>query len=199
MPYPAKISTSSVLAAALERLEAGGHDALSMRALAGDLGVTAASLYRYYPDRAALEAAIAEAGFRLLHDALAEATAGHEPVTSAYSAARAYLAFARRRPALYDVVMEAHVHPEDAGAGPAHMGQESQADSGLWGFVLDLVGRITGRAEDADAAVALWAYLHGFVALERAGVIGARKPWSSFEAGLGALLFGLTAATRTPT
>jgi AcrR family transcriptional regulator len=193
MPYPAKISAASVLAAALERLEAGGIEALSMRALAADLGVTAASLYRYYPDRATLEAGIAEEGFRLLHGTLASAVTSAESLPAAYSAARAYLEFARRRPALYNLLMAAHKPPVDAGAD-----EEPQAENSLWGFVLALVGRVTGRADDADAAVALWAYLHGFVELERAGVIGARKPWTSFEAGLGALLSGLVAAARAP-
>ncbi|MCP5065373.1 MAG: helix-turn-helix transcriptional regulator, partial [bacterium] len=40
--------------------------ALSRREVAGRLGVSTAALYRHFPSRAALLAAVAEEGFRLL-------------------------------------------------------------------------------------------------------------------------------------
>jgi AcrR family transcriptional regulator len=58
MPYPAKTNAQTILTAAIEHLEQYGEEALSMRELASSLGLSPRALYRYYPDRAALEAAI---------------------------------------------------------------------------------------------------------------------------------------------
>lgn len=53
-----------------------------------------------------------------------------------------------------------------------------------WSFVLGHVASIYGEEKAPEAAVALWAFLHGMTALEAAGVFGERKPVSSFEFGL---------------
>jgi hypothetical protein len=46
-------------------------------------------------------------------------------------------------------------------------------------------------ADDTDAAVALWAFLHGYIALERAGMLGANGQKSSFTRGVKAMAAGL--------
>ena len=53
-----------------------------------------------------------------------------------------------------------------------------------WRFVLGQVARIYGEKKAPEAAVALWAFLHGMTVLEAAGVLGEQKPTSSFEFGL---------------
>jgi Tetracyclin repressor-like, C-terminal domain len=50
--------------------------------------------------------------------------------------------------------------------------------------VLPHVARVYGDEKAPEAAVALWAFLHGITALEAAGVFGERKPATSFEFGL---------------
>jgi hypothetical protein len=55
----------------------------------------------------------------------------------------------------------------------------------LWNFVLEQVGRISGPKRAPEAAIALWALLHGFVGLASAGVFDKRgKPRSGFDWGL---------------
>jgi len=49
---------AEIVDAAREALEAGGLDALSMRRLADRLGIRAPSLYKHFPDKGALEAAL---------------------------------------------------------------------------------------------------------------------------------------------
>ncbi len=77
MPYPAKTNAQTILAAAIEHLEQYGEETLSMRELASTLGLSPRALYRYYPDRAALEAAIAEEGFHRLRSVLTSAVGMH--------------------------------------------------------------------------------------------------------------------------
>jgi AcrR family transcriptional regulator len=58
---PAKLSHESIVDAALALLDReGGSEALTMRALGGELGVEAMSLYRHVADRAALLEALAD-------------------------------------------------------------------------------------------------------------------------------------------
>ena len=57
---PAKLSRESILSAALALLDREGAEALTMRRLAGQLGVEAMSLYRHVADRAALLEGLAD-------------------------------------------------------------------------------------------------------------------------------------------
>jgi AcrR family transcriptional regulator len=57
---PAKLSHEAIVTAALALLDREGAEALTMRRLAGELGVEAMSLYRHVSDRAALLESIAD-------------------------------------------------------------------------------------------------------------------------------------------
>jgi AcrR family transcriptional regulator len=57
---PAKLSRDAIVAAALGLLDREGAQALTMRRLAGELGVEAMSLYRHVADRAALLEGLAD-------------------------------------------------------------------------------------------------------------------------------------------
>jgi AcrR family transcriptional regulator len=57
---PAKLSTESILDAALALIDREGAEALTMRRLGGELGVEAMSLYRHVADRAALLEGLAD-------------------------------------------------------------------------------------------------------------------------------------------
>ncbi len=181
MPYPSKTSPGAILSAALSLLETQGPQGLTMRSLAAALGLRASSLYRYYPDREALEAALADEGSRLLGAALREASEGQPAAEALRRASHAYLTFARARPDLYSL-MHAPRPPALAGPGPA---------KDVRNLVLDLVGGLSGRPDDTAAAVAFWAFLHGFAQLERGGQFGLSGPQKGFERGLEALIQGL--------
>jgi AcrR family transcriptional regulator len=181
MPYPSKTNPQAILAAAIKQLEQDGLDALSMRSLASTLGVAPGAIYRYYADRATLEAAIANEGFRLMYAALKTAANGREPLEALRRAARAYLSFARTRPALYQVIMSTH--------SPAN---KIVAENELWEYCVQLVSLVCGRRDAADSAVALWSFLHGFVSIEQAGILGDRKPKEGFEVGLEVMLSGFS-------
>jgi AcrR family transcriptional regulator len=182
MPYPAKTSAEIILTAAIEYLEEYGEAALTMRELASRLGLSPHALYRYYPDRAGLEAAMAEEGFRRLRLALADAVDNVSGKKALRAGAAAYLAFAEAHPAWYSLMMRF----DEPSPGPFASGHE------MWSYVVGLVGSVVGAENAASAAVALWAFLHGFTLLERAAILSDEKPRSGFQAGLEALLAGLT-------
>ena len=99
--------------------------------------------------------------------------------------ADAYLQFARDNRHLYEVFMSFQA--------PDHAGSSRQ---NLWSFTVEQVQRVTGEAHAKEAAVALWALLHGAATLEAGQVLGENKPASGFEFGLNAWL--LQADTPLP-
>lgn len=91
--------------------------------------------------------------------------------------ARAYIKFAREERHLYEILMLPTL-----GLG------KCSAHRKLWLFVVNQVARLSGLSQAREAAIALWAFLHGMTALEAAKVFGEEKPASSFEFGLNSWL-----------
>ena len=183
MPYPSKLTSAAILAAALELLRAGGAEAISMRPLAAALGVRPSSLYRYYGERDELIRALETEAFHGLQTALSSSVRLLVPAEALVAAAHAYRDFARREPHLYALLLA----PEGYYTAAPGPGKD------LWNTVLALVGAVTGDTDDTAATVAFWAFLHGFVQLERSGQFGLSGPQGGFETGLGALLVGFQA------
>jgi AcrR family transcriptional regulator len=181
MPYPSKTDRQTILSAAVKVLAHGGIRGLSLRNLAASLGLAPNAIYRYFSDRSALEAALANEAARQLELALRKAADGCEPFTAIREMSSAYIKFARDNRHLYQVMMSLHPLEHDA-----------TFRQSLWTFTVKRVQRIAGPARAARASVALWAFLHGAVALEAAQVFGANKPASGLEFGLDAWLMAVS-------
>jgi len=175
MPYPSKTDRQTILSAAVKQLAHAGIRDLSLRNLAASLDLAPNAIYRYFSDRSALEAALAGEAARQMELALTRAAAGREPVTAIREMASAYIKFAKDNRHLYDMMTSPHVPKHDA----------TQHES-LWTFTVEQVKRIAGSDRAAPASVALWAFLHGAVALEAADVFGESKPVSGLGFGLDA-------------
>jgi AcrR family transcriptional regulator len=65
----------AIVAAALQILESEGREALTMRRLADAVGIRAPSLYKHFPDKAAVELVLIEHGFTLAANAFEDAVA----------------------------------------------------------------------------------------------------------------------------
>ena len=182
MPYPAKTNAQIILAVAIDSLEQYGEESLSIRELANRLGISPRALYRYYPDRAALDDALAEEVFRRLRSALVDAVGTRVGKEALRAGAIAYLEFAQAHPAWY--AMLAKVPVQTPGL--------AQAEHAMWTFVLGLIENVVGQEVAPSASVALWAFLHGFIGLENAAVLGDKKPKSGFQVGLEIFLAGLS-------
>lgn len=145
---------------ARQLLEREGRDALTMRRLAGELGIRAPSLYKHLPGKQAIELALIEAGLAEMGAAL---HASVQPGSDREGAARDLLAAYRRislaQPNLYRL----------ATGGPL---PREQLQPGLEEWAGEPFFLVTG---DVDLARALWSFAHGMVILE----IDARYPEGS--------------------
>ena len=186
MPYPSKTDRETILAAAVEQLEQQGLRGLSLRSLAASLGLTPNALYRYFADRAVLESALAGEVSRRLHLAMQRGVRKDDPEQTIRGIARAYLAFARKHPNLYELLL-LPCDPQSEG---------SVFHESLWNFVMEHVSAMTGPSKAEEASVALWAYLHGITELEAIQVCGTDKPGKIFDFGLDAWLAAASASSR---
>jgi AcrR family transcriptional regulator len=159
-PARARTSAAEIVAAGRELLEARGLDAVTMQAVAERVGVRAPSLYKRFPNRAGLIAAIAGAALQDLHRPLAEATRQSDPATGLRSAAAAFRAFARANPRTYELLF-ANLPSESR--PPAELNALAAAP------VLELAERLVGRDRALEAARLITAFANGFVSMELAG------------------------------
>ena len=176
MARPLSTNKKIIVAAALDLLAQNGLRGMSIRSVARALGLAPNAMYSYFVDREQLEAAVAAEVAARLHILLLEACARKTSEASIRSLAEAYLHFAKEQHCLY----EALVVPRPAS------GEDAIVPERLWLFFVDQVRRITGEAKSQEAAVALWAFLHGIAALQSAQAFNKEKPVSSFEFGLSA-------------
>jgi len=175
MPYPSKTDRQTILSAAVKQLAHVGIRELSLRNLAASLDLAPNAIYRYFADRSALEAALASEAARQLELALRKAADGCEPVAAIRGMSSAYSKFAKDNRHLYDVMTSPRAPEHDA-----------TSHQSLWTFTVEQVRRVAGPDRAAEASVALWAFLHGAVALEAAQVFGESKPASGLGFGLDA-------------
>lgn len=157
------------LCAAAERLFAErGPEAVTMRQLAAELGVSPMTPYRYFQDKDDILAAVRTNGFTQFADALEAARAG--PVGARAKGAavgEAYLAFAFEHPHTYKLMFDLN-QPLD-GAYPELVEAGRRAHGNMSAWVKDLVtaGEMKGDPEQIGAM--FWAATHGVVVLEMAG------------------------------
>ncbi len=177
MPYSKLLSPADILKTAVRMVEDGETNGLSLRAVAASLGVKAPSLYRYFPDKDALEVAVAEAASSAMLAELQTTSVGADPESRFKAVADAYLHFARERFRLYAFLM--HRIPQTHG---------SAVSKALWNVVLEATSAVSGQPDDTAAAVATWSLLHGYATLEHAGAFGASGPKGGLELGIAAFL-----------
>ena len=178
MAYPKLLSSADILKTALHLAEHGRADGVSLRAVAAALGVKAPSLYRYFPDKEALEVAVAEEVLNIMLGEFRSASTASDPNTRFRRLVDAYLLFARERFSLYAFVMQ-NRHPARYGTG---------AGKAIWNLLLDVTSAISGQPDDTAAAVATWAFVHGYATLDHSGAFGRSGPKGGLERGLEAFL-----------
>lgn len=174
MAFPSKTDRETILATAMDQVSREGINKLAIRSVAAALGLAPNALYRYFANLASLQAALAEESRGRLQEALQKAAGKKAPEEAVRSIARAYVRFAREQPQVFSLTL---LPPTVETEGEAPHVQS-------WRFVLGHVASIYGEKRAPEAAVVLWAFLHGMTVLEAAQVFGERKPVSSFEFGL---------------
>jgi AcrR family transcriptional regulator len=153
-----------IVAAARVIAERDGWDAVTIRRLADEIEYSQPVLYSHFENRDAIVAAVAVEGFQeltvTLRDAASESTVRRNALKNV---AMAYLAFARRHPALYEAmfILPTVLRFAEAGTRPElHAAFEAIA-AVVTPFCVDV----------ADVTETFWAALHGLADLERSGRI----------------------------
>jgi AcrR family transcriptional regulator len=112
-PYHHGKLREALLDAAWRKVDAQGADALHMRELARELGVSSAAPFRHFADRQALLGAVAERAAEQLGRSLDEASDGcADALTQFRAISVAYVRFAAEHPALFDLM-----HQQESAAG----------------------------------------------------------------------------------
>jgi len=143
--------------------EAEGWDAVTTRRLSAEIEYSQPVLYSHFANMEQLAQAVAIDGFAELAEVLRTARGGATTAADALGAlARAYIGFARKNPALYDVMFTRptalHFAADDTPP------QLEAAFAELHAVVTDL------GQDDADTlAEVVWSALHGLVSLSRNG------------------------------
>ncbi|MDX6664581.1 MAG: hypothetical protein QOG68_787 [Solirubrobacteraceae bacterium] len=182
---------SALLESAERSLALGGAQALSLRELAREAGVSHAAPRRHFADRQALLDALAESGFTRLGAELTEAIdgAGDDFADRVSAFAHAYVRFATEHAALLELMFAVKHHPD---ATPA------LREAGDAAFVAPLALIADGQAagevvpgDPARVATVAWAALHGLAAMVNSGIIAGDDADPLVSEAVERILFGL--------
>ena len=175
------------LCGAAERLFAErGPDAVTMRQLAAELGVSPMTPYRYFHDKDDILAAVRANAFNRFAEALEAARAtAPDARAKGWAVGEAYVTFALEHPHSYKLMFD--LNQPNAGAYPELVAAGHRARLTMTGYVEDALaeGALTGDAE--QIGLMFWAAVHGAVVLELAGMLppgGARQLHRSLDATL---------------
>jgi len=146
-----------------------GPGAVTMRRLAGELGVGTMTPYRYFDNKEEIITAVRTRGLHRFSEALENALESPGDGRTRSRAVRdAYIAFARQNTATYRLMFE---YPETRQDDPAYR----QAHERMWRTIAAHVEvMIAEGTVEADAPILghqIWASLHGAVMLEIAGML----------------------------
>ncbi|HUD91596.1 TetR-like C-terminal domain-containing protein [Sphingobium sp.] len=137
----------------LSLLEAGDAD-VSLRAVARAAQVSAMAPYRHFADKAALMAAVALRGFAMLEAEAVRADSADDAAEALTGQGLAYIAFARRHPALFRLMFA-------DGAGKELPHDQCQ---GAYALMAARVAELV-PAESETGALACWGLVHGLATL----------------------------------
>jgi AcrR family transcriptional regulator len=159
------------LCEAAERLFAErGPDAVTMRQLASDLGVSPMTPYRYFEDKDDILAAVRANGFNRFAEALETA---RDSATGAQARGRAvseaYMAFALEHPHSYKLMFDFNQPHAEKYPGLVAAGRRAQKT--MTDHVEDALREGLMAGDPQQIGLMFWAAIHGVATLELAGML----------------------------
>jgi AcrR family transcriptional regulator len=156
---------------AAERLFAErGLEAMTLRELAAEVGVSPMTPYRYFADKDAILAAVRTRAFNRHAAALeaAMASAG-TPIERSQAVGAAYLRFALAHPAAYKLMFD--VGQPNAGAYPELVAAALRSRATMTAHLKAMIaaGLLTGDADQIGHM--FWSAIHGAIQLQLAGML----------------------------
>ena len=196
--------TQDIVAGALALIErTGSDDAVTLRAVAREVGIAAPSIYPHFPDRDAVLMAVVVRIFDELTEAIEQGqkSAGQDPAGRLVAGSEAYVAFGLEHPARYSVLFSRQWPAAPDYCKPVPIGPDGRPvlEFGAESFALlvqaieDCVTAGVSASTDVLAnATAVWVALHGTVSLRTALP---RFPWPDPTAFVRQLVLSLAQVT----
>ena len=169
-----------------------GADKTTMRGVAESVGISAAAVYGYFPDKTALYDAVAEAAFKQLGARFSAASNAADPVDRLNAMMLAYVWFGHQHPDAYAIAFTPTI---DLQSGPAKEPSSSlakQAGEQVFQAFHRAISDIPGLVKPGDKTDRLsrviWATGHGLVVLSRSKADALPEPIENYVAALLELL-----------
>lgn len=179
---------------ALRILEAEGPQAVSMRRVAKEVGITAMAIYHHFPGRDALLDAVVDSEFEKLTEFFSRLSGRQSFEAALIHIMDGYIDYALAHPRIFDYVFSmprpgARRFPEDFRARRSPTLNLTADTVSAW----MKLGKLK-RDDVWEIAFELWAHVHGYLALWRGGRIGLSEDEfrSLIHRSLRRLLHGLT-------
>lgn len=196
--------TEDIVSGALGLIErTGTAEAVTLRAVAREVGIAAPSIYAHFPDRDAVLAAVVVRIFDELTEAIEQGleSAGQDPAGRLVAGCEAYVAFGLEHPARYGVLFSRQLPAAPDYGEPIPIGSDGRPalPFGAKTFALlvhaieDCVAAGFSASTDVVAdATAVWVALHGTVSLRTALPL---FPWPDPAAFVRQLVLSLAKGT----
>ena len=153
------MNQDEIVAQALVMVEASGHDDLSLRGLAGELGVSAPALYEYIDSKEHLLRLVAQHGYDELAEGWKEIDG--PPIEWLLGTGRVYVSFAVERPGLFALMHRFSPAAILGDPDVQHPAATALFDEGI-ARIQNAIDDGDLRPDDpVDIAIALWAAAHG--------------------------------------
>jgi AcrR family transcriptional regulator len=182
-----------ILTAATELLEqTGSEEAVTLRAVARQVGISAPSIYAHFADREAIVDAIVDGAFGDFNAAIQAASdaavrAGAGPRARLRAGCAAYLEFAAERPNRYKLLFERQDLISDA-SEPVPLVRTESFRLLVASLQACVEAGLSASDDPARDATAIWVALHGFATL-RSSLPG--FPWPDTDTMLDRVVSGL--------
>ena len=185
---------ADILAAATSLLEeTGSEEAVTLRAVARQVGISAPSIYAHFEDRDAIVDAIVDTAFADFNEAVSVAVAGAaDPVERLRAGCAAYVRFAAERPNRYKLIFERQYLMVDPGQAVPPIRRRSF--EALVASVQACIDAGLSASTDAELdSTAIWVALHGYATLH---ALMPGWPWPDSGALLDRIIYGAAQITE---
>jgi len=156
----------ALVQAALRDAELGGPEAISMKALAKELGVSQPAPYRHFADREALLQAVTAEAFRQFTAILREAIGKPSKRSKLSRLAQAALEFGLKRNGMYRLMFASRSMANAEKDSELHVAAHETLVLLVESFEAPAVGLLRERH-----AMQVWAALHGVISLAEQGLL----------------------------
>lgn len=172
--------TQDIVSGAVALIErTGSADAVTLRAVAREIGIAAPSIYAHFADLDAILMAVVVRIFGELTETIAQAqaSAGQDPAARLVAGCQAYVAFGLEHPARYGVLFSRPLPAAPQYCQPVPIGPDGQPvlEFGVESFALlvhaigdCMTAGICASTNPVADATAIWVALHGTVTLHTA-------------------------------